>query len=269
VVPREGLVVEADPFRLAQAITNLLTNAAKFSPPGGRIEVRADGADGEARISVRDTGMGIAPDLLPRVFDQFVQERQPLDRSHGGLGLGLSIVHNLVALHGGTISAHSEGPGRGSEFVIRLPATTGLAAHSDQTAESNTAAAVSPPAGEVRVLVVDDNQDAADMLVAALSARGYVVRQALDGLAALQVCSEFTPHVALLDLGLPVIDGYELAARLRQLPTLEGLGLCAVTGYGQDADRARSQAAGFHRHLVKPIDLDVLERVVDELSARR
>jgi signal transduction histidine kinase/CheY-like chemotaxis protein len=257
-VAREGLQIDGDPVRLAQIVANLLNNAAKYTEPGGRIGVLAERSGEQLIVRVRDTGIGISTDMLPRIFDLFVQEQQDLVRSQGGLGLGLTIVRSLVQLHGGTVSAHSAGLGHGSEFVIHLPS----AGAGDQPAS----APVPPPtldvARTVRVLVVDDNEDAVEMLVDALASKGYPTRHAHDGPTAMRVCQEFKPHVALLDIGLPVMDGYELAERLRQLPGMETLRLYAVTGYAQESDRKRARAAGFARHFVKPLDLDVLDGVL-------
>jgi signal transduction histidine kinase len=258
-VPRRGLMVDGDAFRLAQVVANLLTNAAKYTESGGRITVHGDRADDDIVVRVRDTGIGISREMLPRVFDLFVQERQALDRSHGGLGLGLTIVRNLVALHDGSVTVNSEGLGRGSEFIIRLPAASGIA-----DAPRPHTLVRRPEAGAVnisglRVLVVDDNEDAADMLVYALASKGHQARMANDGPAALRICEEFQPSVAVLDIGLPVMDGYELAGRLREISGMEHLRLIAVTGYGQEADQRRTRAAGFDQHLVKPIDLEALE----------
>jgi PAS domain S-box-containing protein len=263
-VPRRGLLVNADPMRLGQVVMNLLTNAAKYTSSGGRITVRAQGVDDEVVLSVRDTGIGIAPDMLPHVFDLFVQERQAIDRSHGGLGLGLTIVRNLVERHGGSVSAHSEGLGRGSEFIVRLPAV----ARERASADARDAAAIgaSAPGADSRgprVLVVDDNEDAAEVLTLALTLKGYDTRVAHDAPTALRIAAEFLPDVAVVDIGLPVMDGYELASRLRDTPGLEGLRLIALTGYGQESDRRRSREAGFHYHLVKPADVDALEAVME------
>jgi signal transduction histidine kinase/ActR/RegA family two-component response regulator len=260
-VPREALQVDGDPIRLAQIVANLLTNAAKYTEPGGRISVLAERSGEQVVLRVRDTGIGMATDMLPRIFDLFVQEPQGLERSQGGLGLGLTIVRSLVHMHGGTVSAHSDGPGHGSEFVIRFPA----AGAGDQAAST-----LPPPAVDVahtlRVLVVDDNEDAAEMLVDALASKGYPTRHAHDGPTAIRVCQEFKPHAALLDIGLPVMDGYELADRLRQLPGMQALRLYAVTGYAQESDRERSRVAGFDRHFVKPLDVDVLDDVLRRSS---
>ncbi|HVV87612.1 MAG TPA: ATP-binding protein [Kofleriaceae bacterium] len=260
-VPRQGLVVFVDRSRLAQVIANLLTNAAKYTESGGRIDVTAQRTGGQIELRVRDTGIGISADMLPRVFDLFVQQPQAIDRSRGGLGLGLTIVKNLVSLHDGEVSAHSDGPGKGSEFVVRLPA-----AREGATATSSSNPELRPPEAarpRSKVLIVDDNEDAADLLSMVLESRGYVTRIARDGPSALRVVEEFRPETALLDIGLPVMDGFELARRMRANPALAGLRLIAVTGYGQETDRQRSREAGFDHHLVKPIDV---KTVVDLLQ---
>ena len=259
-VPRRGLIVDGDPIRLGQIVSNLLTNAAKYTNSGGRITVRAARVGDEIVLHVTDTGIGIAPELVPSIFNLFVQGRQSSERSQGGLGLGLTIVRSLVALHGGTVSAHSDGPGKGSEFVVRLPAPPVRAADSKGSYWPDEALA--SPADRLRILVVDDNEDAADMLAQALAMKGHHTRVAHDGLMAIRVSGEFKPAVALLDIGLPVMDGYELAGRLRGLGGMDDLRLIAVTGYGQDTDRQRSRAAGFEKHLVKPIDVEALETLL-------
>lgn len=262
-VPGRGLAVEGDPTRLSQVVSNLLTNAAKYTPPGGHITLRGGEEQGYVVLRVRDTGIGIAPDVLPRVFDLFVQERQAIDRSQGGLGLGLTIVRNLVERHGGSVSAHSDGPGRGSEFVVRLPRSD--AAHANRNARPGGPARGEPadaPADVCRILVVDDNEDGADTLAEVLNGRGYETRVAHDGPTALRIAEDFRPDIAFLDIGLPVMDGYELAGRLREIAALSGIRLIALTGYGQESDRKKTQAAGFHHHLVKPVDLDALEAIV-------
>ena len=261
-LPR-GLHVDGDPARLAQVMANLLTNAAKYTEKGGAIVVRGESRDGFAVLSVRDSGIGIAPEMLPRVFDMFTQERQALDRTQGGLGLGLSIVRNLVHLHRGTVEAHSDGRNRGSEFVIRLPLASGAAVDAGPPPPSRLPARVDER--RPGVLIVDDNEDAAAMLAEFVRSLGYRVRTAHDGPGALRVAAEATPHIALLDIGLPVMDGYELASRLREVYQ-NGLKLIAVTGYGQEADRDRSRQAGFDAHLVKPVDLDVLAALLETLA---
>jgi CheY-like chemotaxis protein len=262
-MPRRGLRVDGDPIRLSQVVSNLLTNAAKYTPPGGHVTVRAEHVDADVVLRVRDTGIGIAPDVLPRIFDLFVQERQAIDRSQGGLGLGLSIVRNLIERHGGSVLAQSDGVGRGSEFVLRLPgARRPLALDpigGPLTASASGPEAVAASGGVPRVLVVDDNEDAAEMLVDALTRKGYETRVAYDAPTALRVAAAFSPDVAFLDIGLPVMDGYELAAHLHKIPGLAALRLIALTGYGQESDYQKTREAGFHDHLVKPVDVAAIE----------
>jgi signal transduction histidine kinase/CheY-like chemotaxis protein len=263
-VASRGLAVHGDPTRLAQVFSNLLTNAAKYTPPGGHIKVAACCEAGRIVLSVKDDGIGIDPEVLPRVFELFVQERRTLERSEGGLGLGLAIVRNLVAMHGGTVAARSEGRGRGSEFVVELPA----AARQDPLARNGTAGSSEPslaPSGR-RILVVDDNADAAQLLAETLRAVGHVTRVAHDGPAALRIASEFRPDAALLDIGLPVMDGYELARRLRE--QLGDVQLVAITGYGQAPDKERAIDAGFDEHLVKPVQFERLHAVLNERPSK-
>jgi CheY-like chemotaxis protein len=250
-VPQGGLLVEADLARLAQVFANLLANAAKYTEPNGRVEVTARRDGGEVVVSVRDTGVGIAPDMLGTVFDLFVQGERPLDRSQGGLGVGLTVARGLVELHGGTIAAYSGGAGAGTEVVVRLPACAPSAAAKDADP------ARSPP-GALRVLVVDDNVDAAEVLAEALRALGHEVAVAHDGREALVLAASFDPDAAVLDIGLPGMDGYELARRIRALAAARPPRLVALTGYGQDGDRVRAREAGFDVHLVKPVDLDAV-----------
>jgi signal transduction histidine kinase len=259
-VPSRGLEVSADRARLAQAISNLLNNAAKYTEPGGQLTVSAQRDGDRIAISVRDTGMGITRDMLPTIFNTFVQERQALDRSQGGLGLGLSIVRNLIELHGGTVEAQSEGRGRGSEFTIRVPAVDARVA--EETAQTAPAAALRGSGR--RIMVVDDNHDAADLLSVLLERMGNTTRVAHDAHAALQMADEFAPEVAVLDIGLPVMDGYELARRLRQGP--HAMRLIALTGYAQESDKRRAAEAGFDAHLVKPVGLETLEAVLGDLG---
>jgi signal transduction histidine kinase/DNA-binding response OmpR family regulator len=258
-VPR-GLIVSGDPARLAQVVANLLTNAAKYTDPAGLITVTGKGDGDAAIVTVSDTGRGIAPEMLPRIFDLFSQERQEIDRSEGGLGLGLAIVRTLVQAHGGTVEAYSRGKGHGAEFSVRLPLAAGTDELRDAAAElpASTAEPVQPIPG-LRVLVVDDNPDAADLLSEFLRALGHTTRIAHNGLAATQVAEQFEPEVVLLDLGLPVMDGFEVADRLKGLPGLGATELVAITGYGQEIDRQRTREAGFDEHMVKPVDLDELE----------
>jgi signal transduction histidine kinase len=253
-----GLGVSADADRLAQVVANLLTNAAKFSEAGSRIAMRGRRAAGRVRLEVQDDGIGIPSELLPTLFDAFVQRPQSIERSYGGLGLGLAIVRSLVALHDGTIHAESAGAGHGSMFVLELP---------EVELTAGDAAPPSEPAPPVhvrgtRVLVVDDNEDAADVLRVALSTLGYDVEVAHDGPSAIEVARGFQPELALLDIGLPVMDGYDLAPRLRKVSHAP-LRLVAVTGYGQRSDYEQSRNAGFEEHLVKPVDLGRLQAVIE------
>jgi DNA-binding response OmpR family regulator/nitrogen-specific signal transduction histidine kinase len=253
------LVVMADRTRLAQVFANLLSNAAKFTPMGGSIQVRADRDGGQVRVVVEDNGVGIRAEMLTSIFDTFVQETQALDRSQGGLGLGLSIVRALVALHGGSVEAHSDGAMKGSRFIVRLPATTVPRSR----ARSAATRVYSPPATPGRqVLIVDDNHDAAESLASALAALGHTVEVAYDGPAALEKLRHFTPDVALLDIGLPVMDGYELAQRIRR-ERGSTTRLLAITGYAQERDRERAAEAGFDAHLVKPVDLAMLRGALE------
>ena len=266
-IPRRGLGVHVDPDRMAQVISNLLTNAAKYSEAGSKIIVEAARENDRVQIRVKDEGFGIASAMLATIFDSFVQQRQTLDRSKGGLGLGLTIVRSLVELHGGTVRAESAGVGEGSEFVIELPAIDLVAPEAKASAGRGVRARSVKSRGR-RILVVDDNEDALESLKDVLEARGYIVAAAHDGPSALKAVETFSPDLALLDIGLPVMDGYELAKRLRALQRdSRKFHLVALTGYGQDSDRKRSADAGFERHLVKPIDLENLERVVEELCS--
>ena len=260
-MPAEPIMLNADASRLEQVLVNLLTNSAKYSGDGSSIELIAAQEGQEAVLRVRDTGNGIAPELLPRVFDLFTQAERSLARSEGGLGIGLALVKRLVELHGGRVEAASI-LGRGSEFVVRLPCVVAQ----DQAEAPRQTTANAACAG-ASVLVVDDNIDSAETLAAFLRMSGHEVRTAYDGPAALAVVSEWRPDMVLLDIGLPQMDGYQVASVMRQNPKLQGLVIVALTGYGNEADHIRSQTAGFDHHLVKPADLSkVLEIVV---SARR
>lgn len=261
-VAPSGLAVDGDPMRLQQVVFNLLYNAAKYTEPNGRILVTAQRAHDVVELRVRDSGIGIEPDMLPQVFDLFVQDRQSMDRAQGGLGLGLAIVRNLVELHGGRVSASSGGRGAGSEFVVTLPAAAQQLVH--RSGSERQVVPRNDASGHPRVLVVDDNPDAADTLAEALTLAGFDTRQAGNGPSALRLAETFLPDVALLDLGLPVMDGYELARALRQHQP--HLTLIAVTGYGAETDRQRSQESGFDVHLVKPVDIGEL---VDRLRQVR
>lgn len=265
-LPADAGTVHGDGGRLAQALANLLTNAAKYTEVGGRVGISVCAEVGHICIRVKDTGIGIEPERLPKVFDAFVQEKQALDRSQGGLGLGLAIVRGIVELHGGSVEARSEGRGKGSQFVLRLP--TGPGSETLRAGGGQKRAPAS--AGRVcSILVVDDGRDAVELLAESLQLLGHRVLVAYDGPEALRVASQTRPDVALLDIGLPVMDGYELARRLRELPGAHRMPLVALTGYGHETDRNRSRRAGFDAHLVKPIDLDELHRVVQSLVGHR
>ncbi len=270
-VPSDGLVVDADPMRLSQVIANLVGNAAKYTQNGGHIRVSARRDTDHVVISVSDDGIGIAPDSLPLVFDMFVQGDRGIDRADGGLGLGLTIARSLVALHGGRVEAKSKGLGQGSEFSVRLPSAKDGTVPTRRESSDLLASRASDPSLR-RVLVVDDNTDAAELLAETLQALGYVAHVAFDGPSALAEMATFHPDAAILDIGLPVMDGYELARRIRQSEVHANIGLLALTGYGQDSDRRMAQEAGFNEHLVKPVDIDrlsaSLERVITACPVR-
>jgi PAS domain S-box-containing protein len=263
-LPEEKLEVDADPVRLNQVIQNLLHNAAKFTPDGGRIEVRASRERGDAMLSVKDNGVGMSAELAATAFELFKQGQQALDRPEGGLGVGLTLVDRLIRLHGGSVQARSAGPGLGSEFIVRLPASSGAAGQGGGEADADTPAAEEDElAGRARrVLVVDDNVDAANALRYLLQNDGHEVRIANDGPAGLALAREFKPDVLLLDIGLPRLSGYEIAREVRGDPSLSHAVVIAVTGYGQAQDRARSSAAGFHHHLTKPVEFRALQRLL-------
>jgi PAS domain S-box-containing protein len=259
-LPAPPIRLMADPTRLVQVLGNILNNAAKYTEEGGQITVAASQEGAEVVIRVRDTGLGIPPDMLAKVFDLFTQVDRSLDRAQGGLGIGLALVKRLVAMHGGRVEVSSAGPGKGSEFVVRLPVN--LNADEQKTGPAPTARKAG--AASRRVLVVDDNTDAADSLSILLSLLGHEVRIAGDGPTALAVAAEFHPDIVLCDIGLPLMDGYEVLRRLRTEPGFAATRFVAITGYGQDEDLRKSKTAGFHAHLVKPLDLNKLEAVLSQ-----
>jgi PAS domain S-box-containing protein len=265
-LPPVPLSVYADPVRLAQVVSNLLTNAAKYMESGGRIWLSAERQGDELALRVRDAGLGIAPDLLPRVFDLFVQAEHGVGRSQGGLGLGLTLVKRLVEMHGGSVTAHSEGLGKGSEFVVRLSVLP-LKDSSTRTGTGQKEVTPLPTGLRRRILVVDDNVDAAESLALLLRLQGQVVRVAHDGPSALATAQAFQPEMVFLDIGMPGMDGYEVARQLRQQPGLEHTTLVALTGWGQEEDRRRSREAGFDKHLIKPVEPDLLRRALIEPAA--
>jgi signal transduction histidine kinase len=260
-VPR-GLVVNGDPTRLTQVVMNVVSNAAKYTHAGGTIEIDAAGEHDTIEVRVRDNGIGVSAEMLPHIFDMFTQERQALHRADGGLGLGLTIVKSLVELHGGTVSARSQGVGHGCEVVVRLPRAGAAVASSD--AHDATHSAAVGRRGR-RVLIVDDNVDAARTMADALDLAGYDTRVSFDGPAALDAAASFEPDALLLDLGLPIMDGYEVAREVMGMPTVRKPVLVAVTGYGQLSDQERTRMAGFTSHIVKPIDTPQLVAVLERL----
>lgn len=259
-LPSRPIYVNADLTRLAQVFLNLLNNAATYSKPSGQIWLSAELEDGRIAVSVRDTGIGIPAEMLPRVFDMFMQVDRSLERAQGGLGIGLTLVNRLTEMHGGTVEARSAGPGSGCEFIVRLPVAPSV------VQETTRPDAIEPleRSARRRVLVVDDNTDAASSLAQILSLMGHDTRTASDGAAALEAAESYLPEVVLLDIGLPKLNGFEVARQLRAQAWGESMMLIALTGWGQDEDMRRSGEAGFDHHLVKPIDV----HVVQELLAR-
>jgi PAS domain S-box-containing protein len=262
-LPAQPVWVDVDPARLEEVVVNLLSNATKFTNDGGRIDVRVEQQNGDAVLRITDTGIGIAPELLPRIFDLFTQADRSLDRAQGGLGIGLHLVERLVKLHGGSVEAISAGPGKGSEFVIRLPSANAP----ERSAPTGPAEPSEPERKGLRVLVVDDNIDSCNSLATLLRLTGCVVQTAYAGLAAVHAATSWHPEVVVLDIGLPEIDGFEVCRRLRQHFGSDRMRLIALTGYGQDSDIKLSREAGFNAHLLKPVDLDELKRLVFERSS--
>jgi CheY-like chemotaxis protein/two-component sensor histidine kinase len=262
-VPALPIRLHADPARLAQVVGNLLNNAFKFTDPGGHVRLSVERGDGEAVLRVRDDGVGIAPEDLPHVFDMFVQADASIERSRDGLGLGLTLVKTLVEVHGGSVEVQSEGLGRGSEFVVRLPILP------DAAAVPRAAPEPPPRAPRRRILIVDDNEDGADSLALLLELRGHETAIARDGLEALDTAERFRPDAVLLDIGLPKLNGYEVCRRIREKPWGRDVVLVAVTGWGQDEHRQRSREAGFDTHMVKPVDQTALAKLLASIPASR
>jgi len=265
-LPTEPVMLEVDPARMAQVLSNLLNNAAKYTDPGGEISLTAETFGDQVAIRVRDNGIGMPADIVPRVFDLFAQGDQTLSRSRGGLGIGLTLVRSLVELHDGEVTAHSKGSGQGSEFVVRLPVAATSSRRSPGAPQADRAPDLSLP--RQKILVVDDNRSNAQSLEVLLRALGQEVYTAFDGLTALEMARTHHPEVVLLDIGLPLLDGYEVARRCRQEPGLEQLTLVALTGYGKDTDRRRSQEAGFDAHLVKPVSREDLHLLLTQTARR-
>lgn len=262
-LPKQTVRLEADPVRLAQVFSNLLINAAKYTDAGGSIELRATCEENGVVAAVRDNGMGISADMMPRLFTLFSQAHTALGRSEGGLGVGLALTRGLVALHGGRVEARSDGPGRGSEFIVRLP--VGVPA----SEASRVEVSADGPAADagLKILVVDDSRDAADTCATVLELSGHEVQTAYNGRRALELARTFRPRALLLDIGLPDVNGYELARAIRAAPWAEGMVLIAVTGWGQGEDRRRALEAGFDHHLTKPIAAETLESLLQSLGA--
>jgi CheY-like chemotaxis protein len=264
-LPAEPLWVDGDLVRLAQVVGNLLHNAAKYTDRGGTIRIAGEREAGEAILRVQDNGIGIAPEMLPRIFDMFVQAERRTRNARGGLGIGLTLVQRLVEMHGGSLVAHSEGVGRGSEFVVRFPLLTRSAEETGM--RKHFAQQDMRKANPRRVLIVDDSVDAADSLALLLRLHGHDVSVAHDGPSALEQATAQPPDVALLDIGMPQMDGYELARRFRAIPALNNVVLVALTGWGQEEDRRRTKEAGFDHHLVKPVEADALEGLLADVRA--
>jgi PAS domain S-box-containing protein len=262
-LPPEPILLEADPVRLAQVFSNLLNNAAKYTEEGGRLALVARRHGGEVIVSVRDSGIGIAPEMLPHIFAMFSQATPGSVRSQAGLGIGLPLVKGLVEVHGGRIEARSDGPGRGSEFVVRLP----VAAESPAREQVQPSDDQPKASTKYRILVVDDNQDSVDALAMLLKIMGHEVSTAYDGEQAVIAAEAIRPEVVLLDIGMPKLNGYEACRRIREQPWSEGMLLIAVTGWGQEEDRRRTEEAGFNGHTVKPVDADDLMKLLATLSS--
>lgn len=262
-LPAEPVYLDADLTRLAQVLQNLLNNAARYTPPGGKIELRAEFDGQQVVIRVTDTGIGIPRHMLSHVFDMFTQVDRSIERSTGGLGIGLTLVQRLVELHGGNVEARSNGPDQGSEFIVRLPAFEHAGESSSALGHDEVA-----PAARLRILVADDNVDAADTLAELLRASGHDVHTEYDGAAAIRAARSHHPDVVLLDIGLPKLNGYDTAREIRAIDPQNPVVLVAVTGWGQDEDRRRSRLAGFDHHLVKPLDPELLDRVLASVVSK-
>jgi CheY-like chemotaxis protein/anti-sigma regulatory factor (Ser/Thr protein kinase) len=266
-LPTEEITLEADPLRLSQVVANLLTNAAKYTDPGGRVALVATREATGLTISVKDSGIGLSAQTIPGLFAMFSQVNTAIDRSQGGLGIGLGLVKGLVKLHGGTVEARSEGLGRGSEFIVRLPSSAISSKNAGQDASRGSSEVV-VPRPQSKILVADDNREAAESLATLLALSGYQVISAFSGMQALELAARERPNAILLDIGMPGMSGYEVARRIR----LEAWGrealLIAVTGWGQEDDKLQAQSAGFDAHLTKPVDPRVIERMLIEFVTR-
>jgi PAS domain S-box-containing protein len=268
LLPPEPVYLDADLTRLAQVFTNLLNNSTKYTESGGRIRLTAETRDGEVVVSVRDTGVGITAEHLPHLFEMFSQAAPALERSGGGLGIGLALARGVVELHGGSIAAQSEGLGRGSELIVRLPVAAAPAELPQQPQPAGTSEEPRPGPG-YRILIADDNRDSADSLSLLLKLTGYEVWTARDGLEAVEAALTHDPDVVLLDIGMPKLNGYEAARRIRQQPRGERMLLVAITGWGQEDDKQRAREAGFDHHMTKPVNLADLKNVIETSRERQ
>ena len=260
-LPPGAVYLHADPVRLAQVFSNLLQNACKYTEPGGRIWLTAERQGSDVLVSVKDTGIGIPTEMLPHIFELFTQVDRTLERSQGGLGIGLTLVKQLVEMHGGTVEASSDGPGLGSEFVVRLP----ILVEKPEKHPSPASVTAKPATATRRILLVDDNQDSAQTLAKLLTLTGHETRVAHDGVQAVEAAGQFLPDAVLLDIGLPRLNGFEACRRIREQAWGKTMMLVALTGWGQEEDRRKSRDAGFDHHLVKPVDYAALMRLLGEL----
>jgi signal transduction histidine kinase/ActR/RegA family two-component response regulator len=263
--PQQVIRLEADPLRLTQVVANLLTNAAKYTKPGGQITLGAAQESDQVRIFVRDNGIGIAPELLPKVFEMFSQVDAGEAHSEGGIGIGLALVKGFVELHGGRVEAKSDGLDGGSEFIVTLPG--GKASSGTEAQVAGAPSSDATKTARRRVLIADDNRDGAEIMAMLLDQFGYDVQLAFTGPDAVAAAEKYHPHVAILDIGMPGMNGYEVAQRIRAAPWGESIMLIAVTGWGQDEDKRKAHDAGFNQHLIKPVDPNMLESLVAAAAA--
>ncbi|MEJ0007919.1 MAG: ATP-binding protein [Steroidobacteraceae bacterium] len=267
-LPDEPVRINGDPFRLEQVIANLLENASKYTRPGGRIAVTLRQTTNEAVLSVHDNGIGLAPDTLEEIFGLFTQVNPPTDHAGEGLGIGLTLARRVLELHGGRIEARSDGLGQGSEFIVHLPRTFAPEDSCLSVDVKSEKALIKPTSGPRRVLIVDDNEDARRSLVMLVRSWGHQVADAADGLSAITRAEKFDPEIALVDIGMPGMNGYQLARHLRAVPRYAGLQLVAMTGFGREEDRNAALAAGFNNHLVKPLGIDELKALLEKSAAK-
>ena len=270
-LPSEAVMLRADPVRLTQMLVNVLNNAVKFTPPGGHIYVvaetvgEADEHPDQVRIRIRDNGIGIAPELRPKIFDMFAQGDRSLERTRGGLGVGLTLVRNLAHLHGGSVDVRSDGVDSGTEVILDLP----IEQSARSAADDSNAAAPAAAARSLRILVADDNEDGREMMRYFLESEGHTVATAGDGPSALAAVEEFRPEVAVLDIGMPGLNGYEVAEQIRHANRHQSLTLVALSGLGQEEDKRRSTEAGFDVHFTKPVDIPALNKLLASIAAQR